>query len=66
MASPNTLKHVTALWDNSKANALSGVDELVYRSNCLGRDQRITNTGGGNTSAKITETEPDTGEKVEV
>ncbi len=66
MASPNTLKHVTALWDNSKANALSGVDELVYRSNCLGRDQRITNTGGGNTSAKITETDPVTGEKVEV
>ena len=66
MASPNTLKHVTAHWDDSKANALSGVDELVYRSNCLGRDQRITNTGGGNTSAKITETDPVTGEKVEV
>ena len=66
MASPNTLKHVTAHWDESKANALSGVDELVYRSNCLGRDQRITNTGGGNTSAKITETDPVTGEKVEV
>ena len=66
MASPNTLKHVTAHWDDSKATALSGVDELVYRSNCLGRDQRITNTGGGNTSAKITETDPVTGEKVEV
>ena len=66
MASSNTLKHVTAHWDDSKANALSGVDELVYRSNCLGRDQRITNTGGGNTSAKITETDPVTGEKVEV
>jgi rhamnulose-1-phosphate aldolase/alcohol dehydrogenase len=66
MASPDTLKHVTAHWDDSKANALSGVEELVYRSNCLGRDQRITNTGGGNTSAKITETDPVTGEKVEV
>ena len=66
MASPNTLKHVTAHWDDSKANALNGVDELVYRSNCLGSDQRITNTGGGNTSAKITETDPVTGEKVEV
>jgi rhamnulose-1-phosphate aldolase/alcohol dehydrogenase len=66
MASPNTLKHVTAHWDDSKATALSGVDELVYRSNCLGLDQRITNTGGGNTSAKITETDPVTGEKVEV
>jgi rhamnulose-1-phosphate aldolase/alcohol dehydrogenase len=39
---------------------------LVYRSNILGSDQRITNTGGGNTSAKITEQDPLTGEKVEV
>ena len=66
MASPNKLKHVTAHWDTSEAKALSGVDELVYRSNCLGRDQRITNTGGGNTSAKVLETDPVTGEKVEV
>ena len=66
MASPNKLKHVSAHWDTSEAKALSGVDELVYRSNCLGRDQRITNTGGGNTSAKVLETDPVTGEKVEV
>ena len=66
MASPNKLKHVTAHWDTLEAKALSGVDELVYRSNCLGRDQRITNTGGGNTSAKVLETDPVTGEKVEV
>ncbi len=66
MASPNKLKHVTAHWDTSEAKAMSGVDELVYRSNCLGRDQRITNTGGGNTSAKVLETDPVTGEKVEV
>ena len=66
MASPDTLKHVTTHWDDSEANALGGVEELVHRSNCLGRDQRITNTGGGNTSAKITETDPVTGEKVEV
>ena len=66
MASPNKLKHVTTHWDTSEAKALRGVDELVYRSNCLGRDQRITNTGGGNTSAKVLETDPVTGEKVEV
>ena len=66
MASPHTLKNVTRHWDDEKASRLSGVEELVYRSNCLGRDQRITNTGGGNTSAKITETDPVTGEKVEV
>ena len=35
---------------------------LVYRSNQLGSDQRITNTGGGNTSSKLTETDPLTGE----
>ncbi|MFP3373730.1 hypothetical protein, partial [Pseudomonas sp. SIMBA_068] len=39
---------------------------LVYRSNILGADQRITNTGGGNTSAKLIETDPLTGEQVEV
>ena len=39
---------------------------LVYRSNLLGRDQRITNTGGGNTSSKLSETDPLTGETVEV
>jgi len=66
MASPNTLTHVTRHWKPEEADTLSGVDELVYRSNCLGRDQRITNTGGGNTSAKITETDPVTGDKVEV
>ena len=66
MASPDTLKHVTKHWKQEEAGKLSGVDELVYRSNCLGRDQRITNTGGGNTSAKITETDPVTGDKVEV
>ena len=60
------LKNVTRHWDDEKASRLSGVDELVYRSNCLGRDQRITNTGGGNTSVKITETDPATGEQVEV
>ncbi len=42
------------------------MDRLVYRSNKLGADRRITNTGGGNTSSKLTETDPLTGEKVEV
>jgi rhamnose utilization protein RhaD (predicted bifunctional aldolase and dehydrogenase) len=39
---------------------------LLYRSNLLGADKRITNYGGGNTSAKVMETDPLTGEKVEV
>ena len=42
------------------------MDRLVYRSNKLGSDQRITNTGGGNTSSKLMEKNPLTGENVEV
>jgi len=45
---------------------MSLVDLLVYRSNILGADQRITNTGGGNTSSKIVEKDPLTGQDVEV
>ena len=45
---------------------LDAANRLIYRSNKLGSDQRITNTGGGNTSSKIMETDPLTGEKVEV
>jgi rhamnulose-1-phosphate aldolase/alcohol dehydrogenase len=59
-------RFVDYLWDDSKANALDPVERLVYRSNLLGSDQRITNTGGGNTSAKLQQTDPLTGEKVEV
>jgi len=39
---------------------------LVYRSNLLGSDRRITNTGGGNTSTKARERDPLTGAEVEV
>ncbi len=59
-------RHVNYLWDEAKAAALDPVGRLVYRSNLLGSDQRITNTGGGNTSSKIVEKDPLTGEKVEV
>ena len=59
-------KHVNYLWNDEIAKPLTSVDSLVYRSNILGADQRITNTGGGNTSAKIIEIDPLTGEQVEV
>ncbi|MGJ8633202.1 MAG: bifunctional rhamnulose-1-phosphate aldolase/short-chain dehydrogenase [Luteolibacter sp.] len=59
-------KHVTYSWDDSYAGTLDAVDQLVYRSNILGADQRITNTGGGNTSSKIMEVDPLTGQEVEV
>ncbi|MEO6724195.1 MAG: bifunctional rhamnulose-1-phosphate aldolase/short-chain dehydrogenase [Blastocatellia bacterium] len=42
------------------------MDRLVYRSNRLGDDLTLTNTGGGNTSSKLPETDPLTGEPVEV
>ena len=61
-----TYKFVNYLWDDAVASKLDPVDRLVYRSNLLGSDQRITNTGGGNTSSKITEKDPLTGEEVEV
>ncbi|WP_188825406.1 bifunctional rhamnulose-1-phosphate aldolase/short-chain dehydrogenase [Brucella endophytica] len=53
-------------WDDAKAAALDEPGKLLYRSNLLGADKRITNYGGGNTSAKVTETDPLTGEPVEV
>jgi rhamnulose-1-phosphate aldolase len=40
--------------------------ELIARSNRLGSDPRVTNYAGGNTSAKGTETDPVTGEPVEL
>ncbi|MEO6846163.1 MAG: bifunctional rhamnulose-1-phosphate aldolase/short-chain dehydrogenase [Chthoniobacterales bacterium] len=57
---------VNYLWDNAVATKLDAVERLVYRSNCLGADQRIINTGGGNTSSKIMEKDPLTGVSVEV
>ncbi len=59
-------QHVNNRWDGAVAARLSPVELLVYRSNCLGADQRVTNTGGGNTSSKLTEKDPLTGEPVEV
>ena len=53
-------------WDDAAAAKLDPVQKLVYRSNLLGSDQRITNTGGGNTSAKIVQKDPITNEDVEV
>jgi rhamnulose-1-phosphate aldolase/alcohol dehydrogenase len=63
---PDDYKHVKYLWKDEEADNLSPVENLVYRSNKLGEDQRITNTGGGNTSAKLFEEDPLTGEQVEV
>jgi rhamnulose-1-phosphate aldolase/alcohol dehydrogenase len=58
-------KHVSDLWRDEVIDTLSPLERLVHRSNILGTDQRITNTGGGNTSSKLIETDPITGEEVE-
>jgi rhamnulose-1-phosphate aldolase/alcohol dehydrogenase len=69
MSSNNsTFKHVSYLWDDAKAASMAG-DEValfIYRSNLLGADLRLTNYGGGNTSVKITDKDPLTGQETEV
>ena len=61
-------KHVSYLWDENKAKAMEGdeVALLVYRSNLLGADLRLTNYSGGNTSCKAMAKDLLTGEEVEV
>ncbi len=54
------------LWDEAKAAGMSESERLLYRSNLLGSDKRITNYGGGNTSAKVMEKDPLGGGTVEV
>ncbi|MCQ6957783.1 bifunctional aldolase/short-chain dehydrogenase [Mucilaginibacter aquariorum] len=69
MATSTTeFKHVSYLWDDEKAAALAGdeVALLIYRSNLLGADLRLTNYGGGNTSCKVIDKDPLTGQQVEV
>ena len=63
-----TFKHVSYLWDEKKAAAIAGdeVALLIYRSNLLGADLRLTNYGGGNTSCKTIENDPLTGRETEV
>ncbi|MGX9218782.1 bifunctional rhamnulose-1-phosphate aldolase/short-chain dehydrogenase [Massilia varians] len=57
---------ITSRWDDGVAANMSEPELLLYRSNLLGSDLRITNFGGGNTSAKVTMTDPLSGEQVEV
>lgn len=64
----STFKHVSYLWDEQEAAKLKGdeVALLIYRSNLLGADLRLTNYGGGNTSCKTQAKDPLTGEETEV
>ena len=64
-ASP-VLQFLEDRWNPEVASTLDAAELLRYRSNLLGSDLRITNFAGGNTSSKIAETDPLTGEPVEV
>jgi rhamnulose-1-phosphate aldolase/alcohol dehydrogenase len=55
-----------SLWDDAHAKTLDEPHLLLYRSNLLGSNLRITNFGGGNTSAKVKHKDPLTGEDVTV
>ena len=68
VVSSKQFKHVSYLWDDKKAAELAGdeVALLIYRSNLLGADLRLTNYGGGNTSCKAMAKDPLTGKEVEV
>ena len=54
------------LWNQQHAAELDEPGKLLYRSNLLGSDKRITNFGGGNTSAKVMMPDPLSGTDTEV
>src|SRR5436190_17169037 len=66
MTAPIRSPFLASRWDAGHAATLSEREVLLYRSNLLGADQRITNYGGGNTSAKLDGTDPLTGDTAEI
>lgn len=68
MKQASDFTHVSYLWDDAQAASMAGdeVALLIYRSNLLGADLRLTNYGGGNTSCKVMAKDPLTGEDTEV
>ena len=63
---PQASLEIENRWDDAHAAKLSPAELLLYRSNLLGGDKRVTNFGGGNTSAKVAERDPLTGETTRV
>jgi rhamnulose-1-phosphate aldolase/alcohol dehydrogenase len=66
MSKTSAENRLQTLWDDNKSKGMTEPEKLLYRSNLLGSDKRITNYGGGNTSAKVMEADPLTGQMVEV
>lgn len=64
--SQSNYKHVNYLWDDAVVGSMTPLQRLQYRSNILGSDLRITNTGGGNTSSKAIENDPLTGAEADI
>ena len=57
---------LTSRWAEDQAAGLSPEELLLYRSNLLGADLAVTNFAGGNTSAKLTGSDPLSGQTVPV
>lgn len=66
MTTSTDVQRLENKWDTASAKGMTEPEKLLYRSNLLGSDKRITNYGGGNTSAKVTQADPLTGNDVEV
>src|ERR1700728_3610860 len=66
MTAQNGLRFLEDRWDDAVAAKLDAPELLRYRSNLLGSDLRITNFGGGNTSSKLDQVDPLTGQSVKV
>lgn len=66
MTSSQISQRLENKWDGTHADTMSEPEKLLYRSNLLGSDKRITNYGGGNTSAKVTQKDPLTGDMNDV
>jgi rhamnose utilization protein RhaD (predicted bifunctional aldolase and dehydrogenase) len=66
MTSSQISQRLENKWDATHADTMSEPEKLLYRSNLLGSDKRITNYGGGNTSAKVTQKDPLTGDMDDV
>ena len=66
MSTDHTSTLLQNLWDKNHAATLDEPGLLLYRSNLLGSDKRITNFGGGNTSTKVMTPDPLSGEQTQV
>lgn len=66
MLEQNNESRLDNYWNQENATDMSEAELLLYRSNLLGSDKRVTNYGGGNTSAKVMQKDPLTGETVEI